>query len=512
MSILRAPRYGTRLQGMSTRGRAVALTVFAAAAAASTLSFQGVARYVIGIFGLLVLALVTTSDRDTAFTLILVWLVMLGFLRRILIPFAGWSTQDPFLLVSPAAAVMLWLQGARNNPPPRTMLSSIAIFLSFTALAQAVNPSTAFLVGIQGTLFYLTPLLWFFVGRTLDGNQHDRMLRVIFLMSFPVMALGFYQTFVGLLPFEYTWLDVSGQGAAIFLEGFKIRPFSTLVSPQEYGYFMSFTCVIVWGTMINRRRGIRWLPLFAITVIALFYQGSRGILLFFLLAMAVMAIFRTRSFAVALLAVSLFAGGIMFAVRNPASSVIQQQPSASTTEDDQSLASALTEHQIEGITDPSQSTAPIHVDIIVEAFGVAFRNPLGLGVGATSIAGYKGGEKAAISSENDIAQVFAALGLFAGLGLAVFIMLGIATAIRLYARDRSARHLIWLGMLIAALTQWWSGQLYATSSMLFIALGGIAREHGDDLRAVRQRAETRRRMRSTPARARVTTEASRVLA
>ena len=106
-------------------------------------------------------------------------------------------------------------------------------------------------------------------------------------------------------------------------------------------------------------------------------------------------------------------------------------------------------------------------------FEASFSHPFGVGIGKTSMAASKAG-KEGINTENDVASVFAALGLAGGVLYAAFIVLALFTLIRLYLRERTAMHLAWVGMGIGHITQWWSGTLYATTSILFLVLGGAA--------------------------------------
>lgn len=430
------------------------------------------ARALMGSLGLLILVLVSLSGRDVALTLVLVWLVLLGFIRRLIIPFAGWSPNDPLLLLSPAVAVMLWLVARADRPPPRTVLSSLALFFLLWVGAQLIHPNEDNLVvAAQASLFYVTPLLWFFVGRTLKEDQHDRVLATVFWMNVPVLALGLYHTFVGFLPFEYTWLGVSGQGPALFLPGFRIRPFSTFVSPQEYGYYLSFSAAVIWARLLYAHRHRGWLLLyFILTMVTLFLQASRSIFLFMLLSLVVTATARLRSPAVLLGCVVVVGGLVGLSARGEVAPPDQTESGP---------VAVLVQHQLSGLTNPSQSTAPVHIDLVFRGFAEGLRNPLGLGVSHHSIVRSKADPTTGPSSESDVPNAMATLGLPAGLALLAMIVVGLGAALRIQRYQPSARHLAWLGILVAAIHQWMAGSLYATSTILFLSLGGLARAVGD---------------------------------
>lgn len=443
------------------------------------ISAQGetVARALVGIFGLLVFVLIALSGRTTALVLVFVWLPLLGFIRRLLIPFAGWAPQDPLLLVSPAAAVILWFT-ARGRPAPRpSALAGLVGFLALWSAAQIFNPNEgSLIVSVQGWFFFwATPFLWFFVGRTLTEREHDLVLKTVLWMNVVVVGHGLYQTFVDLLPFEYTWLDVSGPGVSIHMAGFRIRPFSTLTSPQEYGFYLSFAIMIIWALMLHRPRGSspsrqRWLTLFfAVSFVALFYQATRSILLLCLLALAVTFVVHRRS-VVAFVGVLVLAVGFVFW----STSTTVPPPSG-----DARGSEVLAEHQLTGLTNPTGSTAPLHLQLIEEGFRTGIRNPLGIGVSEGTIAAAKVNPADSTSAENDLANTAAALGVLGALALTAIIFAGLTGAVRLQRDRPSWRHLAWVGILVAGLSQWMAGSLYATSTVLFIALGGIAKEMGE---------------------------------
>lgn len=477
------------LSRLDQRGRIAALLIVAVGMGAIAAQGSTLARALVGGLGLLIFIMVAFSGRDTALVLVIVWLALLGLTRRLLIPFVGWAPQDPLLLVSPAAAITLWFAARHDKPPPRSVLAGIAGFLLLWSAAQIVNPNeSSILVALQGSLFfYLTPFLWFFAGRTLSGRQHDLVLTTVFWMNIAVAGHGLYQTFFGLLPFEFTWLDASGQGAAIFMPGFRIRPFSTMTSPQEYGYYLSFALMIIWARTLhqppdanpNRRR---WLLLFfGITLVALFYQASRSIFLFMLLALAVTTVVRLRS-AAAVLAVGALAGAMFFFT---ASNDVQS--TSPVNDEGRGRAEVLATHQLSGLTNPSGSTAPIHLALIEEGFRTGLENPLGIGASEGTIAQAKATPADSTSAESDIANTMAGLGIPAGLALAFLVIGGIVGAVRMYRIQPTARHLAWLGIFVAAFNQWMNGAMYCTSTILFLSLGGLSREMGELVSRTRDR-------------------------
>lgn len=481
-------RTGSLLSQLPEGPRNLVLAVGAAGVAAVASQVESVARVAVGGLGLFVIILIALSDRDLALVSITIWMVFLGFIRRALIPFAGWSPQDPLLLVSPAVAMVLLITARRFGPPPRTLQASVAAFLLLWSGSQVFNPNEASLLApVQASLFYVTPALWFFVGRTLTLEQHDRVIKVIFWATIPVVALGLYQSFVGLLPFEYTWVGVSDIGPAVFLPGFVIRPFSTLVSPQEYGIFLAMALAVIWVRIMTTRSHRGWLiGYFLITVVALFLQASRTTFLIFLMMTAILTVVRLRSLAVLMATVALGFALVFYSLSNPVSGPIEEDAPA---EAQGVNPGANISHQLSGLTNPSGSTAPLHISLILDGFQIGLTNPLGVGASHATIASDVFNTDEFKSAENDVANTMAALGLPAGLALVLFMFTGLGGARRLYRAHGDTRYLIWLGFGIACFFNWYVGGQYTTTMILWMSMGGVARQIGEQ-RMARLRALT----------------------
>lgn len=448
-------------------------------------------RAAIGIVGAVILGFATTRSSELAVVGLIGWLVMLGFVRRLLIPFAGWSPSDPLLLVAPLGAVLILFARRGRARTPISLLDGMVLFLLLWTVAEVVNPSTFDVTtNLQGELYWGLPLLWFFVGRVLSLTEHERIQRVILVLTVPVLISGLYQSFVGFLPFELHWLSVGGPGQAIFLPGFKIRPFSTLNSPQEYGVFLAIAITLIWARLLHRPREWRWLlPFLAVTVLALILQSSRGILLLAVFAIGVQAVIRFRSAPVILLAAAAIGGVILFAnpyaAGAPAPGVVLPPPpttasAAASTDASTDEASALLTHEFNGIANPGGSTAPIHADIIQKGFAIGLAHPLGLGSAATTVAAAKSGGLSSsgaqtfLGSEEDFASAAPALGIVGAVTLLLVILVGLSAAVRAHWRSPSLLHLGWLGILVVTVGQWLNGGLYATVPIVLLSLGGVA--------------------------------------
>ncbi|MCA1839413.1 MAG: hypothetical protein LC723_03660, partial [Actinobacteria bacterium] len=341
-----------------------------------------IARVFVGIFGGLIFFLISMNGRITALRLAIIFLVFMGLIRRLLIPFAGWSEQDPLLLVGPGCAFMIWLNGKANIPKKRDALTLMAIFFFIWTFAQIVNPAQGSLAsGLFGAIFWLPPLLWFFVGRTFPESIHRKIAGLIVICAVPAALHGLYQTFFGLLPFELHWLGVSNIGASVFYEGFKIRSFGPLTSPQEYGDFLVVAIAILYGTILARHR-IMWLRLSLLffLLFALFMQGSRSTFALAFLMLALTSIFWVRNLGAKIL-ITFGVAALVFIF-----SLLPAPKDAGTTG-----ASAAVNHQLSGLLNPGGSTTGLHADMISRGFAKAWNHPLGLGTSPVTILSVKQG-------------------------------------------------------------------------------------------------------------------------
>lgn len=425
-----------------------------------------IARLLVGIFGGVIFFIISMNGRFTALKLSLVFLVFLGLIRRLLIPLAGWSEQDPLLLVGPGCAFMIWLNSRDRTPKRRDALTLLTIFFFVWSVGQIFNPAQGTLLdGALGALFWVPPLLWFFVGRTFSERAHRSVAVMLIALAVPVALHGLRQTYFGLFSFEYTWLGVSNIGGSIFFENFKIRSFGPLVSPQEYGAFLAVAMTFLWGTILAKHSR-RWarVGLLGFLGFALFMQGSRSIFLLTLAMFAITVVVWTRNVGLKILVI-FGIGTLVFLLR-----MIPAPASDGTT-----AASAAITHQLSGLLNPKDSTAGLHANMISNGFNAAWDHPLGLGTAPTSQVVISRGGTSTKSTEFDIANVFVALGIPVGLTYMLFLIMLFAAATRRFRAERSAFNISLLGIFVVVFGNIWSGGLYAVSSILWFSMGGLSR-------------------------------------
>jgi hypothetical protein len=427
------------------------------------------------IFGSLLL--ISFRDRAAAALLTIAFLNLLGDIRRIVAASFGQPTLDLLLLVGPGLAVVLafpMLSRVRIRDP----LSKAMIVLLVVMIGEIFNPQQGGLsVGVSGILFYITPVLWFWVGRELASPAVvERLLyNVLFPLAVAAGILGLCQNFIGFLPYEQAWIDIASKTYVVLHVGNAIRAFGFSVSSSEYAELLAMGAAGTAAAFFGSRRN--WFIAFPLLVTTVVLASSRGVLIRLILSLTVVwavrkgGQFRLRGLAYAgsLALVSLIAIGLMASRFTPASGVPSQKDSATQS---------LLAHQTGGFAhplDPRYSTAGIHSEMILYGIKEGFTDPIGHGLGSTTLAATKfGGDPNTSSSEMDISDMFIGLGLLGG---PVYLYIVFAAIRRAFAYTQSVRltvSLPVLGVLVSTLSTWMIGGQYSTSAVVFFLIGALA--------------------------------------
>src|SRR5262245_52602999 len=178
------------------------------------------------------------------------WLIVLGTARRLVSWFAVDLARDPLLLVGPAGLATLSIQAWRAGAFRRwSVMGALVASLSVVALLGVVNTRQGTLrAGLVGLLFWLVPMLWFWVGRAF-GNE--RVLRAtLWLFAGAGVVSGVYglaQAIVGFPPWDDQWIRDHGY-AALFIGNPALggsRPFAFASSAVEYGLTVALGLFLV---------------------------------------------------------------------------------------------------------------------------------------------------------------------------------------------------------------------------------------------------------------------------
>jgi hypothetical protein len=207
-----------------------------------------------------------------------------------------------------------------------------------------------------------------------------------------------------------------------------------------------------------------------VLAIALFLQGSRGTLLTTLLAVATLAALKRRSPTVVLAAIAAIFAAVFFASAGADLTI-------NSTEGDTKVA-ALIQHQVSGITNPSESTLGLHIEIYLRGLEQGLSSPIGEGPTKNRFKGTVSvkGQNQELSPEGEFPITLIALGVPAGIALLGIYLTAFRYAFRLYRLAPTARHAAWVGFLVAGGDQMLNGRLYFTSAVVAIGLGGMAVE------------------------------------
>ena len=404
-------------------------------------------------------------------------LVLLQFfqaeLRRYVGFIYGFGGFDPILLIAPAAVlVMMFSLLVGRNLKNDTRISKLVVILIGFMVIEIFNPlQGGVAIGIGGAMFYLIPVLSFWIGRTYFTEATVVMLAMKIVVPVAVLAaiLGMYQTFVGYFDYEQAWLVAAHWDRVVDLNGLR-RAVSFLTSPAEYGRILVFAIVLIWCAWLKRRSPL--ILLMPFIFVALYFAGMRSAIFVCVFSMAALWAAMGRSQATwaprIVIALVLGIAGILFGADQS-----QQAAKGSASE-------ALISHQSEGLANPldeKKSTGKIHLAMIGYGIAESFRNPLGHGLGATTLAAGKfGGETE--NTEVDISNMFLSLGCFGGLVYVVLLWRISQLSLSYWNKERSFAALIILGILVSSIFSVLSAGDYAKNQVTWLLIGALDRIAG----------------------------------
>jgi len=294
-----------------------------------------------------------------------------------------------------------------------------------------------------------------------------RLLRRVLWLAVGISLVsalyGLYQTAVGFSTGEMMWVDLVHYHA-LRVDG-VLRPFSFFTSAGEYTSFLGIGAVLLWVAFL---RGVRiaLLPILLLAI-AMLVASSRGIVVASLAACtaiwAVQGMTPKSWVPRGLVALSLAAVGLTWTLRQVQQVELDPQ------------AQALVAHQASGLLnplDPKQSTTHIHVGMVNTGILGTLHNPLGRGLGVTTLAAHKFGGTGG-STEVDLLNLFLSLGALGGFLYAVIIGVVFAAAAQYWRRTRTFVALGLLGLLVVTFGQWLNGGYYATSTLLWFCIGAL---------------------------------------
>lgn len=453
----------------TVRGTVVAgLATLALAAVAYAAAEPSELRAAVAIGSVLLAAAIGLAWPEGLLYTLVLWLVALGFVRRVLTLVAPEHGSDPLLLVEAAAVAILLLVTVYRPRPRQTALSVCVATMAVIVGLSAVNPAQGSLTsGVAGLLFLLLPLAGFWLGRTVCTDEvFSRVLKVVAAVSVPVAFYGLVQTFAGFPRWDRVWILQVEQTYQALNVGAVVRPFGSLPSSAEYAHLVAIGLAI-W--LAFGLRAVR-LPLTAgaVTLLgaALVLASSRLIVFLTAAAAIAMLVARMRISAPA-------AGALVLAGMLATSALVGRLAPDYYTP---GKTADLLSHQTQGLSsplDPHSSTFLIHLSLVTDGLHSARAHPAGIGAGAVSLASKFGG--VGRQTEADPSNLAVAAGLP---GLVVYLVLAAIAFVRSYALARARRDALSLSALAIVtivFLQWFNGGQYGIALLLWITLGWVDR-------------------------------------
>lgn len=417
--------------------------------------------------GLMLLAIPMSSKnpRIVMYALLL-YLPFLGFFRRVLIPVSGWSSFDPLVIFVPAVILLIgssWMYrtyiGRQGIPKEEdTWLFKLVRLMIIIDLIQVINPlQGSILAGFGGIMFYVVPLLWMVLSRLyLTEAWLERIYSTVCMIAVASALYGLKQMTYGFARFEEIWIDIAGYAALIVGDG--SRAFSFYTNAAEYTVYMVIAIVISWVYLLrgNAAQKILACVILPLLMYCVFMQSSRTPVILTSLALAVITVVNAKKAAGRMLALVIMVGMLVIAFTG-----------ISRIESSNELIS----HQVNGLVNPldeEHSTAGIHVAMFVNGMIKGITNPIGQGLGATTLAGAKL-SNSGDSSEVDLSNMMISNGIIGGVVYGLLLLEALRRAFKL--GNKSTVSLIILGILIANLGSWSNGGNYSTCAIIWLSIG-----------------------------------------
>jgi hypothetical protein len=352
------------------------------------------------------------------------------------------------------------------------------LLLLIVMIVEMVNPQQGGVtVGVTGALFYVVPVLWFWVGREIATPVvvGKLLYNCIFPLALLAAIMGFSQNFIGFLPYQQTWIKLVAGSYHSLHVGASIRAFGFSVSAAEYATLLALGAAGSLGAFLGGKR--LWIAALPIFLLGLTLASSRGLVLKLIVSLAIVWTLRKGKHlsTVVLIRLGTFSLLGLILVFLAASRF-----SSSSTEVAHGKGTAVQNalsHEAGGLAHPlsqKYSTAGKHGQMLLGALKEGFVNPLGHGLGATTLAAREfGGDTTTASSEIDFTDMFISLGAVGGLVYLYIIFETIRLSLRYVQRVSKDVSLPVLAILSTTLSTWLIAGQYSTSSMVLFLIGAL---------------------------------------
>lgn len=451
----------------------VAAVVAVAAVGLVVLPAASWSRWAVAVLLAGALAVVCWRAPRTGILVVLGWLFLLGGVRRVV----SWQlvdvAKDPLLVVGPVGLAVLLVEALRAGTFRRwSGLAVLVAVFSGLCLLGVLNPrQDGLVVGLAGLLFWLVPMLWFWVGRALvDDRLLDRVVVLLAVAGVVSAAYGLLKAAFGVPPWDAQWLRDRGY-AALYVGGPQsARPFGVAASAVEFGLIVALGTFLValFALGALRRRDRRMLAVDGVALVtclvALVVSGVRTAIVMLGLAVVASALVRLRprvSVVVGLLALIAAIYGALWLV-----------PADDWTLDGTTGAVRRVVVGLRNPFDRDDSTLLGHVDLIRWGIEDGFDEPWGSGPGSTNLAGERFSDDAR-DTEFDVSNGAVAFGVAGIVMTTAILVVGLGVAFVAAWRRPDRRHLAVLAVLLLSFRFWWNGGHYFLSAAVWLCLGWL---------------------------------------
>jgi hypothetical protein len=316
-----------------------------------------------------------------------------GFLRRAQYLFLPYSQTDPIHVVTPLITLMAFamlVQRRKLQLFRETPLAVPVSILAFIYFLQIFNPlQGGIAVGLSGALFMLVPVAWFYFGQAIKPAFLESALRLMVVLGIVTSFYGCYQLAFGFPSFEQYWIDNTEFYDSIQV-GLIKRALATYSSAEEWARYIEIGALIAFGfgaTALGYVRRAGWFACGVALTGMLLLTGQRTAMFGLILGCVVLVLLGARTWRGAV-------GRILLAVAPLL--LITALVKAPTNDDmldhgEEDKMGAIVSHTARGTLNPTEegSLQERLTNWTYLATELIPYRPLGIGIGATSLAAWR---------------------------------------------------------------------------------------------------------------------------
>ena len=340
-----------------------------------------------------------------------------GLLRRMQYLIVPYSTTEPIHLLTPIGALFAFLVVLYRHKLTifiATPVAKATSLLALICLVQVFNPLQGGLfVGFSGAMFILVPMAWFYFGQHASADLFPRILRAVVILGLIASAYGVYQMIAGYPAFEQYWIDNTDHYESIAVDKVT-RAIATFSNAEEWGRYVALGCLIAVGLAVSRSEGkfrLAWGVCSGILAVMLAMTGQRTSIFGLFLGLTVFFLAGARSWgssAARVAGLAVLCGCFLFA-----SSQFSPDESENKSGD---RVSTMLSHTTKGTLDPANQSS---LDARLETWSIVLfstipSNPLGAGLGASTLAGDRSDSNDRRPIDNHLFTIATSAGVPAG--------------------------------------------------------------------------------------------------